>query len=129
MILDTTFIIDLLKNKANAVAKAAELEKSSFPIRTTTVNVFELWQGLEDIRDQAKKERIEQFLSSIGLLSLDRESAKAAGTIYGELKRKGELLEAEDCLIAGICLQHGDIILTRNQKHFERIKTIRVETY
>jgi predicted nucleic acid-binding protein len=34
-----------------------------------------------------------------------------------------------DAQIAGIALQHDDIIVTRNIKHFERFKGLRVETY
>ncbi len=129
MILDISFIIDVLKNKPDALIKAAELEKSTLPVRSTTVSVFELWQGLEDIHDQDKFKKIETFLSSVGLLSFDLESAKIAGSTYAELKRKGELIEAEDCMIAGIALWHGDRILTRNVKHFGKIKHLLVETY
>lgn len=129
MILDTTFIIDLLKKKENALAKAQELEQSSLPVLSTTISVFELWQGLEDIQNKAKKEQIEKFLSSIGLLYFDLESAKSAGTIYAELERRGELIEVEDSMIAGIAQTHGEGILTRNVNHFRRIKSISVETY
>ncbi len=129
MILDTSFIIDLMKNKPGALIKAHQLEKSSTAVRTTTISVFELWQGAEDIQDNQKRVQIETFLSSVGLLSLDIESAKIAGTMYSELERKGEMIEAEDCLIAGIAKHHGDVILTRNIKHFERIPGIKMETY
>lgn len=129
MILDTSFIIDLLKNKTPALIKAHLLEKSSIAVRTTTISVFELWQGVEDIQDDNKRELIEKFLSSVGLLSLDIESAKIAGTMYNELERKGEIIETEDCMIAGIAKYHHDAVLTRNIKHFERIKGIKIETY
>src|SRR3989338_9980853 len=101
MILDTSFIIYLMKNKPEALVKAYSLEKSSAAIRTTAITVFELWQGVEDIKDKTKREKIEQYLSSLGLLELDTESAKIAGTIYAQLRRSGEIIEAEDCLIAG----------------------------
>ncbi len=98
-------------------------------MRTTTISVFELWQGAEDIQDSQKRDKIEQFLSSVGLLPLDVESAKIAGTIYSDLERKGKLIEAEDCLIAGIAKHHNETVLTRNINHFERIKGIKLETY
>lgn len=129
MILDTTFIIDLMKNKPAALSKAQALEKTSTPLHTTTISVFELWQGLEDLQSKEKKERIEQFLSSVGLLSFDLPSAKIAGLIFSGLERKGETIEAEDCMIAGIAHWRGEPILTRNKKHFERIRGISVETY
>lgn len=129
MILDTSFIIDLMKDKSNALTKAQELESSSLPVRTTSISVFELWQGLEDIDDQDKREKIEKFLSSIGLLVFDVHDAKKAGTIYAELRRKGEHIEPEDCMIAGITLSRGETLLTRNKRHFERIKELKIEGY
>ncbi len=129
MILDTSFIIDLMKNKSNALAKAQELDKSSSPVRSTVISVFELWQGLEDLQDKTKREKIEIFLSSVGLLSFDLHSAKKAGIIYAELERKGELIDSEDCMIAGIALFHGETLLTRNKKHFERIEDLKIEAY
>ena len=57
------------------------------------------------------------------------ESAKIAGTFFAKLERSGEIIEAEDCMIAGIAKHHGDTILTRNIKHFERIRGVNVEGY
>lgn len=129
MILDTSFIIDLMKNNGNALEKAKELERSSLPVRATAISVFELWQGLEDIQNEKKREKIELFLSSMGLLSFDVYSAKKAGTLYAELERKGETIEPEDCMIAGIALFHDETILTRNKKHFEKIKNLKIKSY
>ncbi|MBI2662359.1 type II toxin-antitoxin system VapC family toxin [Candidatus Woesearchaeota archaeon] len=129
MILDTSFLIDLIKNKENAFQKAKILDNSSPPLRTTSISIFELRQGIEDINESKKKEKIEQLLNALGLLNFDLESAKIAGTIFAELERKGEIIEAEDCMIAGIAIHHNEPILTRNSKHFQRIKGLKLETY
>ncbi len=129
MILDTSFLIDLFKNKPEALRKAQELDKTSQPIRTTSITVFELWQGLEDLQNPIKRNRMEQFLNSQGLLQFDIESAKKAGIIYAQLERRGEIIEEGDCMIAGIALHHNEPLLTRNTKHFQRIKGLKVVTY
>ncbi|MBI2666777.1 type II toxin-antitoxin system VapC family toxin [Candidatus Woesearchaeota archaeon] len=129
MILDTSFLIDLMKNKQAALTKAQSLEYASFPVRTTTITVFELWQGLEDLQDEQKRTTLEHFLSGIGLLGFDLESAKQAGKIHAELRRKGEIIDAEDSMIAGIAQQHNEAVLTRNVKHFERIRGLKIEKY
>ncbi len=44
--------------------------------------------------------------------------------------RQGAILEDCDCLTAGISLSKGvKTIVTRNEKHFKRMKGISVETY
>ena len=44
MILDTSFVIDVLRNRKEAIEKSAQLDKTDEPIFITVVSVFELWQ-------------------------------------------------------------------------------------
>ena len=129
MIADTTFIIDILKGKKEAAEKTQELLNRNEPIKATTISVFEIWQGTKDIRNESEKEKIEKLLSSIGLIAFDIESAKKAGNIHADLKSKGELIESADSMIAGIVLNHNETLLTRNKKHFEKIKGLKIESY
>lgn len=129
MILDTTFIIDLLNKEIEAVKKAEELDKKVIPVLTTTITVFEIWQGISDIKNKEKLEKINKLLSSIGLLSLDVESAKESGRIHANLYSSGTPIEPEDSMIAGICLKNNHTLLTRNIKHFSKIKNLEIETY
>ena len=54
MILDTCFIIDLLNNQEDAVRKAQELERKNIPLFTTSITVFEIWQGVADMNNKNK---------------------------------------------------------------------------
>lgn len=129
MILDTSFIIDLLKGSRSAVDKATELENSGKPMLATTISVFEIWQGADDIKNEGKKRRILDMMSSFGMLVLDFDSATEGGEIHGKLAKKGILIEPEDSMIAGIAKAHGETLLTKNTKHFSRIEGLRIETY
>ena len=129
MILDTSFIIDLLKGNRLAVDKVIELENSSKPILATAISVFEIWQGTADIKNEGKKQRILDMMGSFGLLVLDFESAKEGGEIHSRLEKKGMQIEPEDSMIAGICIKNNKKIMTRNVKHFNRIKDLEIETY
>ena len=128
MILDTTVIIDILREDSKTVDKIKEIQKSTAAILTTSITVFELWQGLE-IKDSKKREKILNVLQSIGLLSFDFNSAKEAGNIYRELRKKGITIDAEDTMIAGIAKIHNETLLTRNVKDFRRIENLKVEGY
>lgn len=128
MIIDTTFVIDLLRNNPQAIKKAYEIEENNLPILLTTITIFELWQGIET-NSKEKEEKIKNFLERVSILTLDLEGAKIAGTIYKELEIKGQRIDAEDSMIAGIVLSRNETLLTRNIKHFERIKGLKAETY
>ncbi len=129
MILDTCFIIDLLNNQEEAVKKAQELDKKNSSLFTTSITVFEIWQGIADLKDQRKLEKINILLEKLGLLNFDQESAKIGGKIHSELYLSGKPIQPEDSMIAGICIKNGQKLLTRNIKHFERVKELEVEIY
>ncbi len=128
MILDTSFIIDLLQNNVSAISKAQELDKSNMPILLTTITIFELWQGT-DLKDKKKEERVKNILERFALVFLDFEGARLAGIIYKDLSTKGQIIEPEDCMIAGITLSRNEILITRNKKHFSRIPELKIENY
>ena len=129
MIVDTTFILDLLGGNADAVNKAKELEETNEPVFFTTISVFELWQGIEDIRNAKKRNRILQILSCFNYFDFTMESSKIAGNIHASLIRKGLRIDPEDSMIAGITKSKNETILTRNVKHFKRIGGLKVEYY
>lgn len=130
MIGDTTFIIDLIDGLPEAVERLRELQERQEILFVTTPTIFELWTGItQSDRPEKEKMKAMQVLEGQLILNLTQESAEEAGMIHGTLINEGQRIDPEDCLIAGIAKHHNDTILTRNTKHFERIKGIAVETY
>lgn len=130
-LLDTTFLIDLLRNKEGAVLKAKELGYEN--LFTTEINVFEIALGVYYKKEIDHRKYLEQalnLLSRLTVLPLNRTSSIMSGKIAAELMRSGLEIESNDVLIAGIALSNGiSKIVTRNKEHFNRIKGITVETY
>lgn len=128
MIADTTFFIDLLKNKQEAVKKAEEIERNSIELTTTSITVFELWRGFGQL-DTNKKEKASQLIEQLTIYPLQLTTAKKAGQIANELDRKGQEIDPEDIMIAAIAIENNEEILTRNEKHFNRIQNLKIQTY
>ncbi|HIH10580.1 TPA: type II toxin-antitoxin system VapC family toxin [Candidatus Woesearchaeota archaeon] len=130
MILDTSFVIDLMNNHPEAVLKARELQQKGEHTYICTPTLFELWSGLAQSNKPVKeKQKIMEIISSQLVLNFDKESAEEAGKIDGLLKCEGQMIDPEDSMIAGIAKRHGECVLTKNVKHFSRIKTISCATY
>ena len=129
--LDSSFIIDLLKKKPDAIETFQSI-KSDFPA-TTLINIYEMVSGIYKIKDKKYEEHIQVFeilLEDIKVLGIDNASVFKAAKICSELSNQGELIEDLDILIAGICLSNGcTSIVTKNVKHFSRIKGLKVEAY
>lgn len=130
MILDTSFLVDLMRNKHNAVAQMQKLVASSESIAITAPTVFELCAGIElSGLPDCERDKVSAVLSDQIVFSLDSLSARNAGELHGKLMKRGESIGAVDCMVAGIALKHGEAILTRDVKHFLRVAGLKVETY
>ncbi|MFH1073165.1 MAG: PIN domain-containing protein [Nanoarchaeota archaeon] len=129
VILDTTALIDLLRGEPDIIGRIKELEKRNIPLSTTTVSVFEIWQGVGSLTHEKKRLKIRLLLESLATYSFDIPAAKEAGTIHAYLKESGKVIDPEDSLIAGIAKIHRETILTRNTTHFRRIEELKIESY
>ncbi len=130
MLLDTSFIVDLLRGKKSAVNKINELEAESIATNISAPSIFELFVGLSlTKKPSVEKKKIMDVLISWGNLALDSDSAVIAGKIHGELINEGQMIDPEDSMIAGIAIKHNESVLTRNTNHFNRIPDLQVEEY
>ncbi|MBI1935858.1 PIN domain-containing protein [Candidatus Woesearchaeota archaeon] len=129
MILDTSFVIDLIKGRPNAVSKLKELEKENVPYSITSPTVYELWSGLVSLeKSEKEKQKTTSLISEQIIYFLDDKSAEEAGKIDGKLIKIGKMIEPEDCMIAGIAVTNNQKLLTKDP-HFKRIEGLKVELY
>jgi tRNA(fMet)-specific endonuclease VapC len=119
---DTDVLIDYLAGHAEVAGiVAAELELGT--LRTTVVNRFELLAGARTPRQQ---EAVRQLLAAVPALSLDPPAADRAAELRRRLEMRGEPIGMGDSLIAGIALEHGETLMTRNRRHFGRVEGLRI---
>lgn len=128
--LDTTFLIDILRNEPGAAAKAIQLD-TEVAIFTTEANIYEIVSGLRKGADLERALRdLEMLISRLTVLPLDRKASMMAGIIARELLQGGKMIDDVDCLTAGTLIANGcDTVVTRNVKHFGRIRDLKVESY
>jgi len=130
MILDTSFLIDLMSQQPEAVKKFWELQEQNENLFIATPAIFELWSGIaRSSKPEAEKKKVAQIVESQMILSLEKGSAEEAGKIDGFLCKEGQTIDPEDCMIAGIAKYYDEVVLTRNVKHFNRIKGLKIESY
>lgn len=124
--LDSDIIIDFLRKETKTISKIKELRKSE-KLSTTAINAFELFKGVPDLSGQSRYDAAEIFLDNVKMLKFTLFSAKKAAEIFNDLKSKGENIELTDVMIASICIENQEPLLTRNTKHFSRIKELKLE--
>jgi predicted nucleic acid-binding protein len=60
------------------------------------------------------------------IYGLNQEIAQKFGQIRAKLKRKGQIIDDLDILIAATCLANNLVLITENQKHFKRIEELEI---
>lgn len=128
VLLDSTFLHDLVRNEQGAIEKLEELIDEQTSIAVSAISVFEVGAGL---RGNAERhlERYHKTLNEVLILSFSPGEAWEAVQIQHELLDRGERIGAVDVLIAGTARWRGMSVLTRNVGEFERVDSLTVETY
>ena len=126
-IIDTDILIDLLRNKKEAVVLVAGLEEKKFLLTTTVVNVFELHYGAHKSRQPEKNlQATKKLLDRLVILPLTPRSAQKAGHIYAELETMGQSIGLRDTLIGAIALTREYSVTTCNTEHFKKITDLKI---
>src|SRR3989344_6405719 len=125
-VLDTTFLIDLFKGKPETLSKQKE---EDFFV-TSQINMYEILVGIFHDGNSSKILKVQELFENIRVLPLTESGVMKSAQISAELMKEGLMVEDMDCLTAGIALSHGiNTVITKNVKHFKRMKGIIVETY
>lgn len=126
MLLDTTFLIDLLERDPDAVEKLDELVDSRSAIVISTLTVFEVGVGL----GTGERERFEEIVDSVTVLPPSLPETWRAVGIQRSLRERGEGIGVIDVLLAATAAGTDDpVVLTRNVDEFDRVDAITVEPY
>ncbi|WP_310921767.1 type II toxin-antitoxin system VapC family toxin [Haloarcula saliterrae] len=129
MLLDTSFLIDLMNGDEDAVEKARELETDFVQQRLSSMTLFELYYGVARATDsEAEREKIEQVLASKPVHPADSAIMRKAGRRSGELMNEGNAVTDGDMIIGMTADVVDEPVLTRNVDDFERLG-VDVETY
>ena len=135
LLIDTSFIIDLINGDPNAVEKAIDLDQQQIPVYISSVAVEEYLRGIYYLFSEneeillRKLFEAESDLARFQTIDFDYQIAKVAARVDANLMIRGEQISTADVLIGATALFHNYKLLTRDTKHFERIENLQIELY
>ncbi|MBD3155179.1 MAG: PIN domain-containing protein [Candidatus Aenigmarchaeota archaeon] len=128
--LDTDIMIAFLRGNKEAMEKIDSFSKFGIQLSTTPINVCELYIGAYKSKDSEENIKlVDEFLESIMCLNFDFKPCKLVGSLTSDLMKKGKFIGEMDVLISSLVLLYDEVLVTRNVKHFERIKGLRLEEW
>lgn len=126
IVLDTNIISQVLSAKGASPVRAWLSSRSMQELYLCTPVVVELVFGAQRIAHRAPSnmlaERIDTMIAEnfpSRVLPLDTQAAREAGRFRAQREAQGRPVSIADSMIAGICLQQGAKLATRNTKDFD----------
>lgn len=126
---DTTFLIDLLADEPDAVAKLDQLIETGEPLWTPTITLHELYYGAR-LHEQHEREtdRIQELEAALPPVDFTAKAARLSGKNEARMEKEGHPPGRADVQIAGIALSRGEAVVTRDAR-FADIQGLLVEGY
>lgn len=129
--LDTDTCIFLLRGDSPALAARVQ----SVPLQQqvmSAVTFAELSYGVQASAAAKRKQNqsvLDSLVLHLAVLDWPQDAAKHYAEIRADLKKRGAQLGAADLMIAAHARAMGAIVVTNNQKDFERVKGLAVENW
>lgn len=126
--LETSFLIDLLRERSGARELAQQLSKET-RLTVAAPSVMEVWSGACLAKASVEeKHKVNELLQSVEILPLDERSAKWAAEIEYSLISQGTSMQLADVQIAAIAQINGETLITRDGD-FSRIAGLKLLKY
>lgn len=113
--MDSTVLIDVLRNRADAVTRVGRLLQSGEELCTSALNVEEIVRGIRGAKEQLGAENL--FVGLV-VVPIDEGVATTAGRWRREFSKRGVTLSQADCLVAAACASIDARLATGNPEDF-----------
>ena len=127
-LLDTNILSDLIRNPLGSAAQRLRLVGNE-AVSTSIIVSAELRYGIAKKSSPALSRRVEATLDAIEILPFEHPADIAYADLRAELERRGQIIGANDLLIAAQSIALGMVLVTDNMQEFGRIKSLAVENW
>ncbi|MFT4152354.1 type II toxin-antitoxin system tRNA(fMet)-specific endonuclease VapC [Parafilimonas sp.] len=128
-LLDTNICIYIIKKKPVSVFKKFEAILPG-EIGISSITLAELYYGaIKSSNQQKNLAALNQFLTPLSIYNFDYASCMEYGSIRTDLEKKETPIGALDTLIAAHAKSLNLILVTNNEKEFNRVDGLTIENW
>lgn len=128
-LLDTDNLSAIMRQHPIAVQRAHTYLAIHSALTFSLMTRYEILRGLSVKRAATQITTFERLCQRSRILPITDAIVLRAAHIYADLHRRGELISDADILIAATCLDHGLVIATNNEKHYQRIPGLQLDNW
>ena len=127
--LDTNICSYIIRNKPQSIKNKLQEVEQNHTIALSSIVVSELLYGATK-KDSPKLTKIvSAFIDNFIIYDYSKVSAQSYANIRTNLEKKGQIIGANDLLIASHTLSLGAVLVTNNTKEFKRVKGLNLEDW
>jgi len=115
LLLDTTVVIDVLRNRNQRRAWLEQLVLSGRVLATSAISIAEVYAGLRPGEETATRRQ----LANLEWFPVSPSIAEEAGLRKAAQGRIGRTHSLTDMIVAATAIERGCALATDNQKHFQ----------
>lgn len=127
--LDTDTCAFIMRGPSEALARRLQ----AVPLEKQAISVVTLAELLYGVRVSAKTRQnriaLEAFLKHVSVLDWTEGAAEHYAEIRVHLHKKGQMIGANDLLIAAHAKNADAVLVTNNEREFRRVPALRVENW
>ena len=130
MILETSFLIDMMRGRPEAVALVRQIDRSGENVALASPGLFELWVGAgRSRRSREEMEKIDSLIVAFDVLTLTDADAKEAGLLQARLSLAGATMGTADALLAGMARARGETLVTGDRDFSAVRRDVHIRSY
>ncbi len=127
--LDTNICSFIIRNKPQSIKKKLQEIEEHHTVALSSIVVSELLYGATKKDSPKLMKIVSAFIDNFIIYDYSKVSAQSYATIRTNLEKKGEIIGANDLLIASHALSLGAVLVTNNTREFERVKKLVLEDW
>jgi tRNA(fMet)-specific endonuclease VapC len=127
-LLDTNIVSDVVRNPQGRVTQRIR-RVGEAQVCTSIIVAAELRYGSAKKGSPRLAAQLAAVLSALEVLPLEAPADLTYGLLRARLERSGKLISANELLIAAQVLALGHVLVTDNEREFDRVEGLRHENW
>jgi len=128
ILLDTNICIYIITQKPAQVLARFRRHKAG-DIGVSSIVAAELAYGVAKSGSERNQQALQMFLAPLEVLPFDEAALWTYGQLRAQLEKQGTPIGSMDTLIAAHALSHDAVLVTNNQREFERVPGLRLDNW
>ena len=127
--LDTNICSYIIRNRPASIREKLQQIETQHTLALSSIVTAELLYGAQKKQSPKLTQIVSSFIDNFLLYDFDKRAASFYATVRNDLERQGNVIGANDLLIASHALALDAVLVTNNTREFARVEGLVLEDW